>query len=199
MAGGKFSEALLYGMTLRESLDDGSDFGNPTADYRVLYLGEDGGLHLKDSAGAVTDVVAEGGYVSGEMAYVEFTSPVTISATTEATADQIVSAGSVSFDGSTAVIIEFFTPECVNPNATDNARFAVYDGSSSLGELARTLTAAVGSGLGFPVYLRYRLTPSNASHTYSIRGWKGTNNWSAQAGAGGAGAFMPGFIRISKA
>lgn len=56
MAGGKFSEAQLHGMTIRESADDGSDFTNAPADYRRLFLGEDGQLHVKDSAGAVTGI-----------------------------------------------------------------------------------------------------------------------------------------------
>lgn len=46
----------IYGVQLRESADDGSDFSNADTDYRVLYLGEDGALHLKDSAGTVSDV-----------------------------------------------------------------------------------------------------------------------------------------------
>lgn len=52
---GVFSEANLFGMTIRESATDGSDFTNPDADYRRLFLGEDGFLHVKDSAGNVTD------------------------------------------------------------------------------------------------------------------------------------------------
>lgn len=55
MAGGKFSLANLFGMTIRESANDGSDFTNPDADYRRLFLGEDGLLHVKDSAGTVTN------------------------------------------------------------------------------------------------------------------------------------------------
>ena len=55
MAGGQFSTAKLYGMTIRESATDGSDFTNPDADYRRLFLGEDGLLHVKDSAGTVSD------------------------------------------------------------------------------------------------------------------------------------------------
>jgi hypothetical protein len=58
MAGGVFSEAQLFGMTIRESATDGSDFTNPGVDYRRLFLGEDGLLHLKDSAGTVTDIGA---------------------------------------------------------------------------------------------------------------------------------------------
>lgn len=51
-----FKDQLLHGMTLRESATDGSDFTNPAADYRRLYLGEDGQLHVKDSAGVVTTI-----------------------------------------------------------------------------------------------------------------------------------------------
>jgi hypothetical protein len=47
---------LIYGVHVRESANDGSDFSNAAADYRVLFLGEDGALHLKDSSGTVTDI-----------------------------------------------------------------------------------------------------------------------------------------------
>ena len=52
----KISEALTYGLTVRESATDGSDFTNPATDYRRLFLGEDGQLHVKDSAGTVTAI-----------------------------------------------------------------------------------------------------------------------------------------------
>jgi hypothetical protein len=46
---------LIYGIHIRESANDGSDFTNAAADYRVLFLGEDGVWHAKDSAGTVTE------------------------------------------------------------------------------------------------------------------------------------------------
>lgn len=46
--------SLIYGIHIRESANDGSDFSNAAADYRVAFLGEDGYWHLKDSAGTVT-------------------------------------------------------------------------------------------------------------------------------------------------
>jgi hypothetical protein len=55
---GLFSLEKLFGVTIRESATDGSDFTNPDADYRRLFLGEDGQLHVKDSAGAVTSIGA---------------------------------------------------------------------------------------------------------------------------------------------
>lgn len=51
---GLFSVSKIFGMTIRESADDGSDFTNPDADYRRVFLGEDGQWHAKDSAGTVT-------------------------------------------------------------------------------------------------------------------------------------------------
>lgn len=57
-----FSTKNQFGMTIRESANDGSDFTNPDADYRRLFLGEDGQLHVKDSAGTVTDIGASSGY-----------------------------------------------------------------------------------------------------------------------------------------
>ena len=52
----KISEALTHGLTIRESANDGSDFTNPEADYRRLFLGEDGQLHVKSAAGTVTAI-----------------------------------------------------------------------------------------------------------------------------------------------
>jgi hypothetical protein len=57
---GKFSTTNLHGMTIRESANDGSDFTNPDADYRRLFLGEDGELHTKDSAGNVAGFAGSG-------------------------------------------------------------------------------------------------------------------------------------------
>jgi hypothetical protein len=54
----KFSEVPAAGITIRESANDGSDFTNPAADYRRLFLGEDGQLHAKDSAGTVAAIGA---------------------------------------------------------------------------------------------------------------------------------------------
>ena len=62
----KISDALTYGLTIRESANDGSDFTNPASDYRRLFLGEDGQLHVKDSAGAVTDIGAGTGNVAAD-------------------------------------------------------------------------------------------------------------------------------------
>lgn len=53
---GLIHEDKIYGLTLRESAEDGSDFTNPDADYRRVFLGEDGVLYGKNSAGTVSSL-----------------------------------------------------------------------------------------------------------------------------------------------
>lgn len=50
----------IYGLQIRESANDGSDFTNPDTDYRIAFLGEDGVWHFKDSAGTVTSPAGVG-------------------------------------------------------------------------------------------------------------------------------------------
>ena len=64
---GLIHEDKTYALKIRESADDGSDFSSPEADYRMLFLGEDGFLHVKDSAGTVTDAYEAGGAAVGNL------------------------------------------------------------------------------------------------------------------------------------
>jgi hypothetical protein len=135
-----------------------------------------------------------------ELAYVEFTASVTISATTEATANTIVTAAAVTFDGVTPVIIEFFAPY-VSTAATAAAAVIVnlFDGASAIGALGNLTNPTGTGGLNAPMRLARRLTPSAAAHTYGFRAFAGGGNGGVGAGPGGSGAYMPGFIRIRRA
>lgn len=236
----------VYGIQIRESANDGSDFSNPDADYRLAFLGEDGLWHVKDSAGTVTDPFTGAGSVatdtiwdaagdlavgSGantaarlaigatngmavmrvagaaawalpqghELSYVEKTSDTSITNSVEASADTIVTAAAISFDGSTRVKIEFFTDQVVTPAVVNTgAQIILFDGSSPIGLMARTRTSA-NAVMRTPVYCVRYLTPSNASHTYSIRAIvESGQTATVGGGAGGSGPTqMPAFIRIS--
>lgn len=244
MAGGKFSEALLAGMTIRESANDGSDFTNPAADYRRLFLGEDGELHTKDSAGSVAGFAGSGisatladaagdmlvasaadtwaklatptvngqalQRVSGspawalppgyEFDYAETTSATSVTQTAEASADTVITGNAVTYDGSTIVQVECFLSAARPDNTAAGRQLSIwlYDGSSSIGRLALLQDPAAAT-MFVPIFAVRRLTPSNASHTYSIRATVNAGTGSAGGGAGGAGNGMPGFIRIIKA
>ena len=124
------------------------------------------------------------------LAYTEFTGNVSITATTEATANTIVTAAAVTFDGATACMVEFFCPEL--QSGTSIVTAWLYDGTS-IGALG---SHNIAGHAGLPARLSRKLTPSNASHTYSVRASVDAGTGTANAAAGGAGVFMPGYIHI---
>lgn len=136
-----------------------------------------------------------------EYAYNEYTAAVSITATTEATATTVATASAVAFDGATSVWVEFFSTD-VQPAVVAGAEiiFALYDGASSIGLFGRVSASSAGSAAADPVVLRRRFTPAAATKTYSIRAYRTGGDGTVQAGNGsGAGARLPGYIRISKA
>lgn len=136
-----------------------------------------------------------------ELDYVEFTAPVSPTATTEGTANTIVTSNSVSYNGTTIVMIEFFSMGA-RPDTGAAGRtlsFWLYEDAASIGRLGVIVTpAGGGSGDNKPVVIRRRMTPSNASHTYSIRASVSAGTGLVGAGAGGITADMPGYIRITR-
>ena len=57
---GAIEDQHIYGLQIRESANDGSDFSNPDADYGLLFYGEDKLWHAKDPSGTVTDPFSGG-------------------------------------------------------------------------------------------------------------------------------------------
>lgn len=130
----------------------------------------------------------------GELDYVEKTSATSVTATTEATANTVVTGNAVAYSGSQRIKIEFWCEYVIAPAAV-SIFLALYDGASSIGIIGQ-----VGNGsFVTPMYAVRFLTPSNASHTYSIRSYVGSGTGTVQGGAGGSGASMPAFIRITAA
>lgn len=159
-----------------------------------LALGAAGKAPVSDG----TDLIAA--YPPGyEFDYVQFTgASVSITHTTEATADTIVTANAVTFDGATAVMIEFYA-FAARPDGTAAAilSYYLYDGAASIGRIGAHSTPAASNNY-IPTILRRKLTPSAAAHTYSIRGATSSGTGIILAGAGGNAADMPGYIRITK-
>ena len=86
----KASENLFPGIVIRESANDGSDFSSPSADYRRLYLGEDGVLHVKDSSGFVTHPFARIGRSN-----TTFASDLLLNASTDLTVATAIQEGAI--------------------------------------------------------------------------------------------------------
>ena len=118
------ADARINALTEATSLDD--------TDWLVAEVGDSEARKVS----VATLATAVLGY---ELDYVQKTTDTTISATSEATATTVVTANAVSFDGSTRVAIEFFSPY-VAPGATGGSSIVIclYDGSSSVGFLATT-------------------------------------------------------------
>ena len=132
-----------------------------------------------------------------ELDYVQITSPVNITNTSDATADTIITGSSVAYDGSTVVLIECFLPYQEVP-VSQSVVFILTDGGTVLGRLTLTTNPESGFVLRTPVYVARRLTPSNASHTYAIKAYTGGGTAVAGAGAGGTAAWLPAFMRITR-
>ncbi len=172
----------------------------PASTKVVIYAKSDGLMYSKDDAG--TETLMSGGSAGiAELDYVEITSAVVPTATSEATANTIVTANPIAFSGSTVVMIEFFSPD-VRPANDAAARYIslwLYDGSSSIGQIGFIRGAASGNNESI-AHCSRRLTPSAATHTYSIRAsvTSGGSNANVDAGTGGSGQSMPAYIRITR-
>ena len=165
-------------------------------------------LNLRDSAnfgiyaGESVTFVYNGTYwvetsrnVKTVLSYAEITSNVSITATSEATANSVVSASAITFDGATPILMEFFSAYASPGGAT--SLYGVWkDGSTSLGYAAANIS---GSTTYIPWYARRRLTPTNASHTYSIAAFVGSGTGTITANVAGTGTPPPAFIQISRA
>jgi hypothetical protein len=149
------------------------------------------------SSGSAAAAVFPPGYT---FAYNEFTAAVTVSATTEGTANTVVTASAVTFDGSTIAKIEFFAPSVtLGTTSGDQVIFLLYLDGASIGIIGQMNLNPAGGAI-FPAPLARRLTPASGSRTYSIRAYKvGTGNGTVTAGVGGTPAvYLPGYIRITK-
>ncbi len=160
------------------------------------------GNFLKSAGAAAANVWA---FPPGhEFDYVQYTSNVSITATTEATANVVVTSNAVTYDGSTIVMIDYFTPTAV-PQLTAGALldFYLYEkvgagAAASIGLLGEIAQPAGANVIEVPPRLTRRMTPSAASIIYSIRARTTSGTATIAAGAGGSTAVMPGFIRITK-
>lgn len=139
-----------------------------------------------------TGITGVGGSGGTELDYVEKTSNTSITATTEGTANTIVTGSAVAYDGSTVIIIKFSTALVVT---STSSVFDVwlYDGAASIGRLAEAQGSAA---IGVPILVERRITPSAATHTYSIRASTGAGTATVVGGAGGIGVSAPAYIRI---
>jgi hypothetical protein len=119
------------------------------------------------------------------------------SPTTETTATGIITAPAVSCDGTMSILVEFFSP-FVQTTATAGNAVSLWlrqDGVS-VGAIGAVINPG-SAALTVPVSVSRRLTPAAGSRTYAIVASSSTGG-TVGAGAGGSGANMPLFIRVTR-
>jgi len=183
--------------------------GNGTnAIYSAPIFNGDPDLSSNPSWKVAANVAGGGGISTGnagtstELAYTEFTTNVSITHTTEGTADSVISAGALTFDGITPYVINFYSPRVDTPPGTD-VILVLYQDGSSIGQIGwhNGFNATGGSNdSDSAMLLTRRLTPSAGSHTYSIRAYIiASGTATIYGGPGGSGSQVPGYIRITLA
>lgn len=184
--GTKFDNALNYLQTILNGLDK----NNLAAAAGILasQLADPTTGKVLGSSGGACAAVFPPGY---ELAYVEFTATVNVTAVTSGTANSVVSAGSVAYDG-TPIIIEFFAMSL--DKGTSQINVELYDGATSLGRFAAPQQAQGG-----PALFRRKITPTAGAHTFSAAAYVDAGTGHVFAGVGGASTNGPGYIRVTKA
>lgn len=126
-----------------------------------------------------------------QLDYVTTNTDLTVTATTAAAAQAFLTGNAVSYNGATRVKLEWWS---ASVGGTGVAIAELYDGATDVG---LRIGQGGGSAIGAPMYGVYFFTPSNASHTYSIKFWRATANMSVAGN--GSGVFAPAWLRVTVA
>lgn len=170
--------------------------GDPESGYGWLYFvtgTANGGMYFENDAGMRIGPFITGstppGYVFD---YVEITGSVNVTGASEGAATTIITSNSITYDGLTAVMIEFYAPD-VQPG-TSYVILDLHDDTANgfLGFMSFQLVRN-------SVHVVRKITPAAGARVYSIRGLVDAGTGAVNVGGGGAGVRFPAFLRISKA
>lgn len=142
-----------------------------------------------------------------DLSYVEFNAPVAAASSAEASAVTVVSAIPLLFDGATRIRVEFYCPSWIQSNNTGGGILTLFDTTTlqPVGQIAKITWPGAPFSPTFngPVLVAPEFIPPAGTRTYFVgitdAGVVSGLHATAQAGAGGTGALMPGHIKISTA
>lgn len=205
LTGGTTPEAHLFGLV--DSISSGNAMASDTLwDAKGdLAVGTGADTAAKLTAGANGKVPT---YASGEttgilpsyppgyiLDYVEITSPVTVSGTSEGAATTIITGTSQAY-AAEPIWVEFYCPDMQD----SGAGFCIvhlWDGGTVLGRLG---IFAGATGERWPGgSLKVKLTPTAATHQYIVKGQVDASSSTIGAGNKGSSAYMPAFLAVTKA
>ena len=123
--------------------------------------------------------------------YVQITSLVNITGTTSASPTTAITGNAITYDGSTPMLFEFFSPSVAI--GTNNINIGLYEDGSVLSNIG-----VINTTYYIPWTASHRRTPTASSHTASIRAWVNAGTGSIQGGSGTSAAAAPAYIKISR-
>lgn len=130
-----------------------------------------------------------------ELSRTEITADVTISATSAAAADTVVSSGAVVYEAK-PIRITFFSPAVrTGTGAGADVFVNLWDDSTDLGRLALVGNADGTNPAVAPVMAQRKLTPTAASHTYQVKAWREVANGTVHA----TSTYLPSYLLIEAA
>ncbi|HEX5247515.1 MAG TPA: hypothetical protein VFW41_10345 [Gaiellaceae bacterium] len=175
---------------------DGSPEGLVYAPQGSLYLRRDGGdsWHLYVKSTAVTVNTGWIALPGQELDYVQITAnPSGITATTEATSQTVIAGDTVYFDGS-HVKLSFFVPQLTSSGSL-TATFVIYRDTTVIGHVFGGTVNTTLQAMDFEIFD----TPAVGAHAYKVAAYVSTGTLTVNAGAGGSGNLVPGWLRVTKA
>lgn len=140
----------------------------------------------------------EPGNAGSVLAYGQVTSPVTVTATGAATANTVATAGAITADGTSSILVQAYAPG-VSPANSIGAQIhmIVVEGTTVIADIAEVINTS-SNQLRVPLFAALKLTPAAGSRTYSLRAYVSTGSGNVSAGTGTGGAGAPAFIRVSR-
>jgi hypothetical protein len=134
-----------------------------------------------------------------DIAYVPFTSSVSVTGTTEVSSAQlIVSSGAITFDGA-AVWVECGCPYYSCPASAGGVLTVhLWNDTTEVGRLFADEGESATSRTRAGGVWRRQITPTAASHTITVRAHVSTGTGTIGAGTGTGATYAPGYIRITK-
>jgi hypothetical protein len=127
---------------------------------------------------------------------VEQTTDLFVTATTQATAQAFLTGNSVTYDGVTRVLLEWYSVAIYLGSGTVGVWVAtLYDGSSNASKIIGQGDAA--GAVTWTGYGSYSFVPSAAPHAWSVRFYKSGAGQPVITGDGG-GSYSPAWLRVTK-
>ena len=131
--------------------------------------------------------------------YVQGTAQTNITGTSEAGATLItgLTTSTLTLDGATPIDVEAFAPLVSRGNSW--IKGALYDNIASAGAASiGFFSSSNGPSADIVTTWKRRYTPTAATHVWSMRAWVDAGTGIVYAGAGGSGANMPAYVKISR-